>query len=526
MNANSIEQIRMDTQLDNDSKEKFMSLYEQISAREFSDIVDDEGNQYVNFVQEGGGVWGVALVGYLCALEIFGIRFLRIAGTSAGAINTMLIAALGNHRKSKSGEIRKILFDWKFEKFMDGKSIVRRLASRILKRKSYIKRTFYTILILLLIILLFPFAILFLKINPLWYLIPFVVFCLLALVCWHYLRLFNSNNIGLNPGKTFEKQMQDVLEKNNIKNVSHLNEEYNKKGRDLQLNYRYGNAAQYYTNALENIKNIQNNQLANLDLVRFRAFLKAAQDNDVYRENPFTLLRADYTIITTDINSKIKVELPKMANLYWTDTQLSEISPAKFVRASMSVPYFFEPTITQIDTSKDSIAAAWKFWLNAGPGNVYEEAVFIDGGSISNFPIDIFHESDIFYPRIPVFGVRLMDKAEIGLPRGAGSREILKSPFSFLANIFDTLKGFNDKSFLTKYTFYSTHSIQYVDCSPSNWLNFFMDGREKTELFNKGFRAGLEFLAKFDWQQYKHERMLVALKEKNILKQEAHPNVG
>lgn len=526
MNANIIEKIRLDPQLDNVSKEKFTALCEHISAQEFSDILDTEGNQYVNFVQEGGGVWGVALVGYLYALEVFGIRFLRIAGTSAGAINTMLIAALGNHRKSKSDEIRKILFDWKFEEFMDGKSIVRRLASRILKKKSYIKRASYTILGLLIVILLFPFVILFLNINPLWYLLPFIIFCLLAFTGWHNLRLFNTNNIGLNPGRTFEKQMQEVLEKNQIKNVSHLNEQYNQKGRALQLDYRYGNGAEYYTNALEHIKNIQNEQLANLDRVRFRAFLQAAQDNDVYRENPFTLLRADYTIITTDINSKIKVELPKMANLYWTNTQLSQISPARFVRASMSVPYFFEPMITQIDISKDSIGAAWKFWLNAEPENVYEEGIFIDGGSISNFPIDLFHESDIFYPRIPVFGVRLMDKAEQGEARGSGSKEILKSPVSFISNIFDTLKGFNDKTFLTKYTFYSTHSIQYVDCSPSNWLNFFMDEHEKTELFNKGFRAGLEFLAKFNWQQYKYERMLVALKEKNILKQEAHPNVG
>ncbi|MFZ2218967.1 MAG: hypothetical protein WAV85_09830, partial [Rhodoferax sp.] len=61
---------------------------------------------------------------------------------------------------------------------------------------------------------------------------------------------------------------------------------------------------------------------------------------------------------------------------------------------------------------------------------------------------------------------------------------------------------------------------------PSNWLNFFMQDDEKTILFNKGFRAGLDFLEKFDWEDYKYERMLVALKEKGILKQEAKPNVG
>lgn len=521
-----LERLLSDAQLDAASKNKLKSLENKISGKEFSDILDGEGNQYVNFVQEGGGVWGVALVGYLYALESFGIRFLRIAGTSAGAINTMLIAAMGDRTKNKSTRIKDILFQWKFEEFMDGKSIVKKLASRILKSKNYMKRIGLSIIFLFLLIVIFPFLILFLKISPWYYLVPFLGLCLFVYTTVHYYHLFQVNRIGLNPGRAFENKMQVALDSFNIKSVSNLNEEYNQKERKLNLNYRLGNGEEYYNTAIENIKNIHEKELANIDMVKFNFFLESAEGNDLYKENPFTLLRSDYTIVTTDINAQIKVELPKMANLYWTNTDLSIISPAKFVRASMSVPYFFEPMITKIDISKDSIIQAWKFWLNAEPANIFEEGVFVDGGSISNFPIDIFHESDIFYPRIPVFGVRLVDQAELGEPRGPGSKNILKSPFSFLGSIFDTLKGYNDKTFLTKYTFYSTHSIQYVDCSPSNWLNFFMEDREKTELFNKGFRAGLDFLEKFDWQKYKYERMLVALKEKGIFKQEAKPNVG
>ena len=520
------EQVLADQQLDSASIEKLKSLYEKIASKEFSDILDHSGNQYVNFVQEGGGVWGVALVGYLYALESFGIRFLRIAGTSAGAINTMLIAAMGDRSKNKSTRIKDLLFQWKFEEFMDGKSIVKQMASRILKSKNYMKRIGLSILVLFLLIIIFPFLILFLKINPWYYSIPFLGLSLLIYVILHYYHLFKVNHIGLNPGNAFENKLKTALDRFNIKSVSNLNEEYNQNGRKLNLNYRFGNGEEYYNNAIENIKNIHQKELANIDIPKFNYFLNAAQSSDIYKENPFTLLRSDYTIIATDINAKIKVELPKMANLYWTNTDLSIISPAKFVRASMSVPYFFEPMITKIDIAKDSIVQAWKFWLNAEPAAIFEEGVFVDGGSISNFPIDIFHESDIFYPRIPVFGVRLVDQAEMGETRGPGSENILKSPGSFLGAIFDTLKGYNDKTFLTKYTFYSTHSIQYVDCSPSNWLNFFMQDDEKTILFNKGFRAGLDFLEKFDWEDYKYERMLVALKEKGILKQEAKPNVA
>lgn len=526
MNPLQLEKLLSDKELDARSKELLTSLHQQISAKEYSDILDQDGNQYVHFVQEGGGVWGVALVGYLYALESFGIRFLRIAGTSAGAINTMLIAALGDKSKMKSFRIKDLLFQWKFEEFMDGKSIVKKMANRILKSNNYLKQIGLAFFFLILFVVIFPFLILFLKINAWYYLIPFSILTIFIFLAIHYYKLFTKNRIGLNPGKVFENKMKSALDSFNIKSVSNLNEEYNKKGRQLNVNYRYGNEGQYHQIAIKNILNIQEKELGNLDLVKFRFFLESAQNNDLYKENPFALLKSDYTIITTDVNAKIKVELPKMANLYWTNTDLSIISPAKFVRASMSVPYFFEPMITKIDTSKDSIVQAWKFWLNAEPAYVFEEGVFVDGGSISNFPIDIFHESDIFYPRIPVFGVRLIDESEVGENRGSGSAKILKSPFSFLGSIFDTLKGYNDKTFLTKYTFYSTHSIQYVNCSPSNWLNFFMQDEEKIVLFNKGFRAGLQFLAKFDWELYKYERMLVALKEKNILKQESKPNVG
>ncbi len=75
------------------------------AGRQFSDILDDSGNQYVDLVMEGGGVLGVALVGYTYLLEAVGLRFLRIGGTSAGSINALLLAALGTPGEQKSEKI-------------------------------------------------------------------------------------------------------------------------------------------------------------------------------------------------------------------------------------------------------------------------------------------------------------------------------------------------------------------------------------------------------------------------------------
>ncbi len=103
-----LNQLLQDPELDSVSKEKLKNSYEKISTKEFSDILDAEKNQYVNFVQEGGGVWGVALVGYLYALESFGIRFLRIAGTSAGAMamSQTMIYQGNSTRALHKGEVK------------------------------------------------------------------------------------------------------------------------------------------------------------------------------------------------------------------------------------------------------------------------------------------------------------------------------------------------------------------------------------------------------------------------------------
>ena len=85
-----------------------------------SDLIDDDGNQYVDFVMEGGGVLGIALTGYTYVLEQAGIRFLGVGGTSAGSINALMIAALGTPNEAKSERLVSALADMPMESFIDG----------------------------------------------------------------------------------------------------------------------------------------------------------------------------------------------------------------------------------------------------------------------------------------------------------------------------------------------------------------------------------------------------------------------
>ncbi|MEO1655320.1 MAG: patatin-like phospholipase family protein, partial [Bacteroidota bacterium] len=92
-----------------------------------SDLIDEAGHQYVDLVQEGGGVLGIALVGYIYVLEEMGIRFLSLAGTSAGSITTLLLAASGKPQEKKSRDLIEIISNKDFYEFVDGPKGSRKL---------------------------------------------------------------------------------------------------------------------------------------------------------------------------------------------------------------------------------------------------------------------------------------------------------------------------------------------------------------------------------------------------------------
>src|SRR5215207_379568 len=108
-------------------------------GKQFSDVIDDQGNQYVDLVMEGGGVLGVALVGYTYVLEEMGLRFLRVGGTSAGSINAVLVAGLGTPAQRKSEKIIKELANVTLWDFVDGNSDVRDFVAALVHNSSLLK---------------------------------------------------------------------------------------------------------------------------------------------------------------------------------------------------------------------------------------------------------------------------------------------------------------------------------------------------------------------------------------------------
>lgn len=422
--------LALDIQGNENINQMIKEIKDKITKSPISDLVDDSENQYVDLVLQGGGVLGIALVGYTYALEQAGLRFLNIAGTSAGAINALFLAALGKPNSSKSIELLEIFNGMDMKSFIDGGLIAEALVDDIKNKDNFITA-------------ILP------KLG------------ILAAEC-----KFSKNKLGVNPGKTFEEWLKNELKKRGITTNEQL---------------------------LQNLVNPQDLRIRN----RPECSLNQKDIEDDLKESKLAIVAADVTTQT-------KVIFPQMADLYWDNYK--EVSPCKFVRASMSIPLFFEPlVIDKIPKGKESDWDQKAGYKGDIPSSVY----FVDGGIVSNFPIDIFHQKNRV-PLCPTFGVKLhADRNEI---------QNIDNIKDFLVALFDTARHTADFTFLYQNNDYQK-LIAYVDTSEKvdgkakyHWLDFEMPDAKKEELFALGVKAAHEFILgssvrqAFDWVNYKKIR--------------------
>jgi len=382
----------------------------------FSDILDFEGNQYVELVMEGGGVLGVALIGYTYVLEQMGIRFFSLAGTSAGSIDAMLFAGLGDVSKPKSGKVIEVLGNKNFYDFVDGSRHSKAFIKALLEKSKKIK------------------------------------------LFWYGWQVFDEIcvDLGLNPGDDFLKWLTEYLKNNGIETTADLYAAFRKQPAGLTI--REG-----ISGTIEGLK-------------------------------------PRLAFISADLTTETKVEFPAMASLYWANPGLE--NPAKFVRASMSIPYFFVPF--QINDIPDGPEARKNWEELAGfKGALPKESFLVDGGLMSNFPIDVFHKQNSI-PRLPTFGVRLGDNRY--------NSNKITTPSNLFGAMFKSLLHLHDYDFILRNPDYRL-LIEKIDVGNHDWINFQITDAAKTDLFIRGAQAAERFLRKFDWLEYKKIRARLITEE-------------
>ena len=433
-----------------------------------SDVLDNEGHQYVNLVQKGGGVLGVALVGYTYILEQMGIRFIRLAGTSAGAINTALMVVTGTKQDAKSIPVLDAMCKLKFINLVDGHPVARWLISKFITHTNFTKKVkIVATLILLILAILLAGDFIFLGLQNS---IPWIsmltksFFVLTGLWIMNIgiiansvrtlLRRLKDSGFGINPGDYFYDWIKKQLIANGVKTVTDLN----------------------------------NKASAPVPGIYLRV------------PNPEGLngLNGDVTFITSELVSQNKIQFPQMWDLFRKN--IDELQPAGFIRASMSIPVFFESYfINNIPNSDDTIK---KIWMDKfGEENPPSSARFVDGGILSNFPINLFYNPKIIIPRLPSFGIDLDDSS----PGDAGKQAENWSLMGYFGRIFNTIRFYYDKDFLIKNKVFKK-GIGTIHLQGYNWLNFFLSNRDKIDMFAKGAEAAKDFLKGFDWDGYKGNR--------------------
>lgn len=402
----------------------------ELRNKRFSDVIDSAGNQYVDLVQEGGGVLGIALVGYTYILEKAGIRFFHLAGTSAGAINTLVLAGIGGIEEEKSKKVLDILARQDLFEFVDGDPVLKNIMQKIIDGTPFKK--------------------------------------LLARMLFNIRKIKKAIfiNLGLNPGKAFQKWLEDILA--------------NSEG---------------HINTIDQLLRRRENQYFPKGLV-----------NRLTGE-PITDDAARLYIIAADLTTQTKVLFPKMGHLYWGD-KAGEVSPAQMVRASMSVPFFFVPF--EIDNIPGAGQPASHEWIKEANyfGTIPKKVKFVDGGMISNFPINVFHTKAARLPRKPTFGIKLS-----AYRRECANVDDLRG---FIGSMVSTMRHDADNEFLIQNPDFR-RLICFIDADEEfNWLNFHMSDEKKKQLFLLGAKKALMFLKGFDWDEYKAIRQQTMVGGENV----------
>ncbi len=439
----------------------------------------------VDLVQQGGTMLGIGLLGYTYIMEKVGVRFRSMAGTSAGAINTLLLAAVPeriyrekspfreNSHAVKSEMLAYLVANYGFSAFLDREGILGKIQCWLVKRINVIHKilpVFWVILPMLMLGASYCFYTLMDKkifnhsnnlserqINDYNFILGTLgILAVILIVIISVFSLFRKH-MGFNPGKKPYEWMKTILETKYV-NVYTSDDLMDHKKKETQPIYPV------------NINGVITD----------------------YREERLPRI----VFITANLTHNRIVKFPENSTDYWNKNYAGLVSPAAFVRASMSLPFIFyamypDDFFVQVRSGKPP------------SGTVDMLARFVDGGMLSNFPIREFHVPPPTMPNWPTFGVLLGSPApEPGNDTASIRQKFFSlSVFKFIVSFISTFRNFYDSDFLRSHQEFK-QLVSTVNTNRFNSLDFGMKFQTKIDIFLEGAKAAITQLENFDWQQY------------------------
>jgi NTE family protein len=188
-------------------------------------------------------------------------------------------------------------------------------------------------------------------------------------------------------------------------------------------------------------------------------------------------------VMVSDISRGRLLRLPWGYPDYHRKADEQEVADA--VRASMSIPFFFKPVRMK----------------NVGDGR---DSVLVDGGMLSNFPVDTFDAPADSEPRWPTFGIKLSAKAS-SLADAAPAD--VHGTIGMTRAMIKTMTGFYDRMHVDKLDI-QARTI-FVDTGTIQATDFGLTDDDCDTLYQNGRRAALNFFdgtpdqPAWDWEAYK-----------------------
>ncbi|RYY59315.1 MAG: hypothetical protein EOO05_13655 [Chitinophagaceae bacterium] len=432
----------------------------------------------VDLVQQGGTMLGIGLLGYTYIMEKAGVRFRSMAGTSAGAINTLLLAALpqkiyqeksfffdDGRQAVKSEFLAHLVANKQFISFIDRRGLLGKLQCWLLNRIKMVGKVLNVARLLLPILILGLSALIYAGLNTFLFRLSngleekeikiynFVlgtlgISAVILLMIFLVFALL-KNTMGVNPGEKVYEWMKLILDTEYVG-----------------------------VRTTRDLLNSKNNET------------KPIHGTEVITTDPRVVF------ITANLTHNRIVKFPQNNGDYWDPLYKDFVTPAAYVRASMSLPFIFHSFIP--DNRHVQLPAGAPTPENA----VHLPARLVDGGMLSNFPIREFHVPAPGECRYPTFGVLL------GAPsiRTQSAEDALRdfrsiSVFKYILSFVSTFRNFYDADFLANHKELKL-IVKPVDTSEFNSLDFAMSDETKRKLFKAGARTAVAQLEQFNWNEY------------------------
>jgi NTE family protein len=204
---------------------------------------------------------------------------------------------------------------------------------------------------------------------------------------------------------------------------------------------------------------------------------------DIAIDDPHLPPERRYKLVVTvaDVTTGQLVRLPwDYRRVYGLDPDEQLVADA--VRASMAIPFFFRPVTLAGDNELTS--------------------TLVDGGILSNFPIDSLDRTDGKKPRWPTFGVTLLPNLPAGNDDVIPALRALNLLGStrLLEEVLTTMFVGRDQAYLSQ-PWVSARAIR-VDSTAVGFLDFDISESEIEALYAKGYDAANDFLAIWNWREY------------------------